>query len=64
MKWRMIYLAALVGLVGVAMAARTMTVRAVCKSPENEVIESGENIEIRKNPVLMSAVTTKKGAES
>jgi hypothetical protein len=57
MKRRMIYLAAIVGLVGVAAAAWTMTVRAGYESAEYKVIESDDNIEIREYPDLMLVAT-------
>ena len=60
MKRRMIYLAAMVGLVGVAAAAWTMTVRAGYESAEYKVVESDDNIEIREYPDLMLAATDSK----
>ena len=60
MKRRMIYLAAVVGLVGVGMAAWTMTVRAGYESAEYKVIESDGKIEIREYPDLMLAATDSK----
>ncbi|QEG00251.1 SOUL heme-binding protein [Stieleria maiorica] len=60
MKRRMIYWAATLGIVGVAMAAWTMTARAGYESAEYEVIESDGNIEIREYPDLMLAATDSK----
>ena len=60
MKRRMIYLAAMVGVVGVAAAAWTMTVRAGYESAEYKVVESDDNIEIREYPDLMLAATDSK----
>ena len=60
MKRRMIYFAAMVGLVGVAVAAWTMTARAGYESAEYKVIESDGNIEIREYPDLMLAATDSK----
>jgi len=60
MKRRMIYLAAMVGLVGFGMAAWTMTARAGYESAEYKVIESDDNIEIREYPDLMLAATDSK----
>lgn len=60
MKRRMIYLAAIVGLVGVAVAAWTMTARAGYESAECTVIESDGNIEIREYPDLMLVATDSK----
>ena len=60
MKRRMIYLAGIVGMIGVAAAAWTMTVRAGYESAEYEVIESDGNIEIREYPDLMLAATDSK----
>jgi len=60
MKRRMIYLAAMVGFVGVGMAAWTMTARAGYESAEYKVIESDGNIEIREYPDLMLAATDSK----
>ena len=57
MKRRMIYLVAMVGLVGAVMAAWTMTARAGYESAEYKVIESDGNIEIREYPDLMLAAT-------
>ena len=57
MKRRMIYLIAMVGLVVVAVAAWTMTVRAGYESAEYRVIESDGKIEIREYPDLMLAST-------
>jgi hypothetical protein len=56
----MIYLAAMVGLVGVGMAAWTMTARAGYESAEYKVIESDGNIEIREYPDLMLVATDSK----
>ncbi|MEL6107658.1 MAG: heme-binding protein [Planctomycetota bacterium] len=60
MKRRMIYVAAMVGVVGVAAAAWTMTVRAGYESAEYKVVESDDNIEIREYPDLMLAATDSK----
>ncbi|MCS7470008.1 heme-binding protein [Stieleria sp. ICT_E10.1] len=54
------YLAAMVGLFGVAVAAWTMTVRAGYESAEYTVIDSDGNIEIREYPDLMLAATDSK----
>lgn len=60
MKRRMIYLAAMLGLVGVGMAAWSMTARAGYESAEYKVVESDGNIEIREYPDLMLAATDSK----
>ena len=60
MKRRMIYLTAMVGLVGLGMAAWTMTARAGYESADYKVIESDGNIEIREYPDLMLAATVSK----
>jgi hypothetical protein len=60
MKRRMIYLAAMVGVVGVGMAAWSMTARAGYESAEYKVIESDGKIEIREYPDLMLAATDSK----
>ena len=60
MKRRMIFLAAMVGLVGLGMAAWTMTARAGYESAEYKVIESDGNIEIREYPDLMLVATDSK----
>ena len=60
MKRRMIYFAAMLGFVGVGMAAWTMTARAGYESAEYKVIESDGNIEIREYPDLMLAATDSK----
>ncbi|MGI9470909.1 MAG: SOUL family heme-binding protein [Rubripirellula sp.] len=58
MKRRMIYVAAMLGVVGVGMAAWAMRARAGYESAEYQVIESDGNIEIREYPDLMLAATT------
>ncbi|WP_182869239.1 SOUL family heme-binding protein [Rhodopirellula sp. JC639] len=60
MKRQTIYVAATLGIVGVAMVAWTMTARAGYESAEYEVIESDGNIEIRQYPDLMLAATDSK----
>lgn len=60
MKRRMIYLGAMLGLVGFGMATWTMTARAGYESAEYKVIESDGNIEIRDYPDLMLAATDSK----
>ncbi len=60
MRRRMIYLAAIVGLAAIGMAAWTMTARAGYESAEYKVIESDGNIEIREYPDLMLAATDSK----
>ena len=60
MRRRMIYLAAMLGLVGFGMAAWTMTARAGYESAEYKVIESDGNIEIREYPELTLAATDSK----
>jgi hypothetical protein len=57
MKRRMIYLATILAVVGVGVAAWTMTARAGYESAEYKVIESDGNIEIREYPDLMLAST-------
>ena len=60
MKRRMVFFAAMVVLIGVGMAAWTMTARAGYESAEYKVIESEGNIEIREYPDLMLAATDSK----
>jgi hypothetical protein len=60
MKRRMIYFAAMVGVVGVGMAAWSITARAGYESAEYKVIESDGNIEIREYPDLMLAAADSK----
>ncbi len=60
MKRRMIHLAAMVGLVGLGMAAWMMTARAGYESAEYKVIEPDGNIEIREYPDLMLVATDSK----
>lgn len=57
MKRRMVYLVALIGLIGIGMATWTMTARAGYETAEYNVIESDGNFEIREYPDLMMAAT-------
>ncbi|MEM0925771.1 MAG: heme-binding protein [Planctomycetota bacterium] len=60
MKRRMLFLTAILVIVGVGLAAWTMTVRAGYESAKYRILESDGSIEIREYPDLMLAVTPSK----